>query len=290
MAHSLSPRLHNALFRRAGLDAVYLPLRTADPRRLLAEWREDLGLAGLSITRPHKEAMAALVDAISPEARDLGAVNTVVIHLAGEDRRQVGRGPSRLGCHRQEGGGTVVVERGRATGYNTDLPAARLALEDLCRAAGLDPEGLRVLVLGAGGVARALAHAAAGLGARLTVAARDPRRARALAERFGGVGVALGDAGEARAQLVANATPVGMSPFEEAVPVPVDVVAEAVAALDAVYAPPETRFLREARAAGCRVTGGMVLFVHQARRQFELWTGLAPTDEELREALETGGG
>jgi 3-dehydroquinate dehydratase/shikimate dehydrogenase len=236
LAHSRSPAFHNEAFAKAGADAVYLPFETGDFATLWGA-RGLLGLAGLSVTIPHKEAALRSADEARPEAREAGCANTLA--LAG----------------------------GRWVADNTDVAAAAEALE----AAGVRLEGARALVLGAGGAARAVCLAVRRAGGTVVVAARDPAKAQALAERFGGSGVALAEASPSGFALVVNATPVGMFPRETEVPLDPARLDPGQAVFDAVYNPEETAFLRGARERGCRTAGGTAMFLAQARRQQEIW-------------------
>lgn len=245
MRHSLSPLIHNAAFAAVGLDWVYVAFEVADgdaPAALDAA--RALGLAGLSVTMPHKAAVAAAVDELTPTAARLGAVNCVI---AAGDGRLVG--------DNTDGGGFVdalVAETGRT------------------------PEGARCVVVGAGGAARAIVLALADAGAaRVGVLNRTPEgaaRAAALADDVGAVVTedAIGDA-----DIVVNATPVGMSGRADQHLVAFDParIKEDQLVVDIVYEPLETELMRRAAARGARVVGGVPMLVHQAARAFTSWTG-----------------
>lgn len=257
VGHSLSPHLHNAAFAALGLDFVYLPFevedlpefvrRMADPRTRELRWN----LRGLSVTAPHKQAVMQHLDTVAPNAARVGAVNTVVIS----------------------------EERG-FEGFNTDAAASVVPLYGL-----LELRGARVAVLGAGGAARALLWALGERGARATVFARDISRGRAVAEEFGAAAAQLEGASFEGFDVVANTTPLGTRGKSEA-----ETAAEgsqlrgARVAYDLVYNPAETRFLREARAAGCECVGGLGMLVAQAEEQFRLWTGRVPPHGLMLEA------
>jgi len=255
--HSLSPVLHNAAFRSLGMDWVYLafPVAPGDGGAAVAAVRV-LGLEGLSVTMPHKGDAARAVDRLSPVAGQLEAVNTVV-------RR----------------GGDLVGESTDGDGF---LDALRVDH-------GFDPAGRRCLVLGAGGAARAVVLALAGAGAaEVAVAGRTPDRvaaAAALAGDRGRVGTA---AGAADADLVVNATPVGMdgSGQEDSLPLDLDpaVFGPGQVVADLVYAPPVTPLLRAARSCGAVAVNGVGMLVHQAARQFRMWTGAEPPLEAMSAA------
>lgn len=258
VAHSLSPAIHGAAFAALGLDKVYvaLPVPPGMVPEALAGLRA-LGLEGANVTMPHKSAVADGVDELSDDARLLRAVNT------------------------------VVVDGQRLAGHNTDAPGFDRFLR---RDAGFDAQGRTALLYGAGGAARAcaLALARAGL-TRLVVAARTPARAAELAEVIEDlptelVPVAFDDAPGHPADLVVNATPLGVA--DETLPLP-SLGAETVV-VDLLYHPAQTPLLRSARDAGATAFGGLGLLLHQAALSFELWTGqVAPLDVMSAAALAT---
>jgi shikimate dehydrogenase len=276
VAHSRSPRVHGAAFAALGVDAVLGWLETADPAALLAAFEADPGARGLAVTLPHKAAFARLVAGgrggwLSPEARATGAVNTVVR-----------RGPDRW------------------SGHNTDALAALDLLADAFAALGRAPREARVAVVGTGGAARAVASAAAGLGARVRVHGRTAARAAAfvgdLARAADGpaaidVGGALGDVPAAERGLVdviVNATSVGMvggMGGEGLSAVPPDALGPGVVAYDLVYTPPDTPFRAHARARGAGVITGVAHFARQARAQVALWLEALERDPAALDAL-----
>lgn len=270
VAHSLSPRLHNTAFSAAGLDWEYVPCRVAPEH--LAETVAQMhaqGFVGANVTIPHKEAVAEHMDALTERAEAVGAVNTICVE-AGDD-------------------GAV-----RLVGDNTDIAGFLAPLRELREEApALESllRGCEMVVFGAGGAARAVVYAAltALAPSRLTLAARTPKRAKALAkamQRFDDDGVlevvALDDAAERvrSAALVVNATPLGMhAPGEaggDASPWPhPDDFHPGQIAYDLVYAPATTRFLRDAASRGATPIGGMPMLIGQAAASFERWTGAA---------------
>jgi shikimate dehydrogenase len=264
VAHSLSPAIHNAAFQKLGLNYVYLAFRVEDVEGAMRGLRALGNLRGVSVTIPHKVAVLPYLDEVEPTARHIGSVNT------------------------------IVVEEGRLIGYNTDASGAIRALQ----AGGVNLEGRRVLLLGSGGAARAIAFAlAAGLGvARLTILgidemerqglAADLKARTALSVAEGSITPeALRQALEA-SEVVIHCTPLGMHPKIEETCIPAALLRPGLAVMDIVYNPLETRLLREAKAAGCRTIRGLEMFLNQAAAQFELWTGQpAPTDV-MRSVLE----
>ena len=254
---SKSPHVHNAALQAAGLPGVYLPWRVdGDPLPFLRDWAPALGLVGLSVTLPHKEAVLAACRSLSPLAQRIGAVNTLT----------------------QPQDGTWV-------GDNTDAAAALQCLEG-----GLATplRNRRVLVLGAGGVAKAVAHAARQAGAEVLIANRSPERAAALAQAVGGQVVQL-DALPPGIEAVVNGTPVGMHPHVDSAPLQSAAQIPAGALVfETIYAPPQTQLLRWATARGCPTVGGVQMFLAQAAAQFVLFTGQAADRQVMGGAFDGG--
>lgn len=237
--HSLSPAMHNAAFRAAGIDAVYVPIEAADADDAFT-FAADLPLAGASVTIPFKQD--ALVRASADAAaRTVGAVNTL---------RPEGRGWS-------------------AT--NTDVAGFLAPLVRRAAREGWSLTGARVAVLGAGGAARAVVHAATGAGARVTVHARRSEQAAAVAE---GLGASVGTWPPAVGSwdVLVNCTPLGNLHAAGESPLPGGPFGGRLV-YDLIYAPRETRLLREARQAGCGTLDGLPMLVAQAEQQFAWWTG-----------------
>ncbi len=256
--HSLSPLLQNAAFGALGINWISVAFEVAPGQAAAALGGvRALGLAGLSVTMPHKAEVATLVDRCTEVAARLQAVN----------------------C--------IVNRQGTLEGANTDGEGFLASLE---RAARFDPAGTRCLVVGAGGAARAVTYALAGAGAAdVAVANRTPGRAAEVAALAGAVGrsVPTLDRDEvARMDLVVNATPIGMRGVadadagpDDAWPVPPSLLRAGQVVTDLVYAPRPTRWLVAAAEAGATTVDGLGMLVHQAAAQVELWTGLpAPVD------------
>ena len=246
VAHSASPTIHNAAFQAQRLDWIYVafPVRPGHVRAAL-EGLRALGAAGCNVTMPHKREAALACDHLEPTAATLGVVNTVCIR----DERLIGDST--------DGAGFV----------------------DAARAVGVDVDASRILVLGAGGAARAIVHAVRHAAA-VQVWARRPdvaAAAAALADRATVVPVeALEDAVGAT-DVVVNATPLGM--HGEAPPFDAAQLHAGQTVIDAVYAPPETPLLAAAREHGATPLNGLGMLVHQAARSFTLLTGCdAPVD------------
>jgi len=272
VGHSVGPGLFNRLFARLGTNAIYLPFLCRDRADLAALLRLP-AVQGLSVTIPHKELALRVVDAASPAATAIGAANTLV--------RTGGKAPPR---------GHRTARRDRWYAENTDEPAVADSIVRLAALAGLpSPSGLDALVLGAGGAARAAVHALRRLGCRIAVSGRTGARARALARGLGVAFAPWSSLADRRPDLLVNATPVGMSPRTDAIPLPPAMIRPGMLVLDLVYTPPETRWVREARKRGAFALGGFDMFVDQAALQAELFTGVKPDRRRLerwvREAL-----
>jgi shikimate dehydrogenase len=249
VGHSRSPAMHNAAFEALELDWVYVAFPVARGRGAAAVRAvTSLGLAGLNVTMPHKADAAAACDDLSPEATALGAVNT------------------------------VVNADGALVGHSTDGDGFLRALDD----EGIMPAGRHVLVVGAGGAARAITHALGRAGAHVTVVARRPEAARSAASLapdgdaadFDGIAVEGFD-------VIVNATPLGME--GEAPPFDIAKLGAGQFVYDTVY-PVETPLLRDARARGLRAAGGLGMLVHQGALSFSLWTGVDPPLDVMRAA------
>lgn len=252
VAHSLSPAMHNAAFRELGLNAVYVAFPVADLAQAVAGLR-GLDICGVSVTIPFKEDIIALLDEIDPQAARMGAVNTVVNREA------------------------------RLRGYNTDWQGALKALEEKT-----EIPGKRFLILGAGGAARAIAFAILEQGGQAAVTDLDMNKALALARQLWVEVLAPDSLAQYSAQVLINATPVGMEPQERDIPLAPDLLSRYEVVMDIVYRPLETRLLREARTRGCRVIDGLQMLIHQGAAQFELWTGRsAPVEVMARAAYDS---
>ena len=266
IAHSRSPLMHNAAFRALDLPFAYCAFRVVpDEVGAAVDAVRALGLVGLNVTIPHKQAVIAHLDVLSPVARLTGAVNT------------------------------IVNRDGVLHGENTDVPGLSRALDE----AGLPPRVKLALVLGAGGSARAAVAALARRARTVVVAARRDAQAVGLIEELGaGVRarletVALADLAEprgaaakllGRADVVVNTTPVGMH-GEDFVPFACAATGPDCLFYDLIYTERETPFLVAARRARRRGANGLGMLLHQGAVAFELWTGVAPPLDVMRRAL-----
>ena len=252
VAHTVSPAMHNAAFRTMGLDYLYLPFGVKKEKLPAAiEGMKALDIRGLNITIPHKIAVIPFLDGIDPLAEIIGSVNT------------------------------IVNENGFLKGYNTDAAGFLQAL----RARGIEPAGKVAVILGAGGASRAISFTLAESGAELVILNRATglERARQLAEK-----ISRSCGGRAKAQvleenilraelrdadILVNATSVGMSPHTSETPVPARLLKKKLVVFDIVYNPLQTRLLAEAEAAGALTIGGLDMLVGQGAMAFQLWTG-----------------
>ena len=253
--HSVSPHIHNAAFASESINGVYLPFEVRDAkeffRRMVHPRSRELNwnLRGLSITAPHKQTVMECLDWIDPTAKEIGAVNT------------------------------VVVERDRLFGYNTDADGF---IEPLVGRFG-SLRDAKVAVIGAGGAARAAVYALRQQNVVVTVFARDVEKAQLL-----GVSCeSLSNASFAGYDVLINATPLGSGAHIDQTPVTQEQLGGVRCVYDLIYNPRETRLLREAHAAGCETLGGIEMLIAQAKLQFELWTGQKPSsiNEVLRNVL-----
>jgi 3-dehydroquinate dehydratase/shikimate dehydrogenase len=261
VAHSLSPLIHNTAMRSLGIDAVYLPIRV--PRGDLALFLKEfdrIPVRGYSVTIPHKEAAAQVARDKHAEVDWIGAANTLV---------------------RQEGGFLA---------YNTDY---RAALDTLTANLPPQPDGSpptlhsrTVLLLGAGGVARAVAHALHNAGAVVTVTNRTPERARKLKEEIGCRVCDWEARNSVLFDLLVNCTSVGMTPNVDDMPVHPSALKPGLVVFDTVYNPETTLLVREARNRGCHVITGVDMFVRQAALQFRLFTGKEAPHDLIRSVVQ----
>jgi shikimate dehydrogenase len=248
IAHSLSPKMHNFLLERARLNYCYLAFRVG--RELLKEALEGmrgLGVRGLNITAPHKEGVVPYLDGLSKEAQVLGAVNT------------------------------ILNDKGRLIGYNTDPHGFAESL----KAHGIDPEGWRAVILGAGGGAAAVAYALIKSNTQISIYSRTLPRAVTLASRLAKFTTSpitarsLSDKklkdDVACAQLLVNATPLGT---DDEMAIEPELLHDGLIVYDLVYNPPKTKLLGEAEACGAGAINGLDMLIYQGLESFEIWTGV----------------
>jgi shikimate dehydrogenase len=264
ISHTASPAMHNAAFKTMGMNWVYLAFRV-EPRNLRSalQGAREMGFLGINLTVPHKILALDCVDGIEPEARKVGAVNT------------------------------ILIERGRTRGFNTDgFGFIEAVKEDF----NLSIEGKRVLVLGAGGAGRAIAVKCALDGAaKVIVANRTPARIEPIAREIAGtrsefqsVSLSANAIGKVihEADLVVNATSVGLAQGDSLGLGP-KLFDPHQHVYDTIYRPAKTEFLRVAEGAGAKVANGLSMLLHQGAKSFEIWTKQKAPLAVMRRALRT---
>lgn len=250
--HSLSPPMHNAGYEALGLDFVFVGARIKpeDLAAFVAGIRV-MGIRGVSCTLPHKLAIMEHLDEIDDVARSIGAVNT------------------------------IVNDSSRLTGHNSDWIGIVASLEALTSL-----QGKKVALLGAGGAAHAAAYGVTSKGAELTVYNRTLENARQLANQFGATARPLDDVAEVAAMdIVINTTSVGLSPDEDQTPLAKEHINGRQIVFDTIYAPLETRLMREAKQQGATVIPGTEMLLQQGLAQFKLFTGREAPEAAMRQAL-----
>ncbi|HSQ53146.1 MAG TPA: shikimate dehydrogenase [Acidobacteriota bacterium] len=263
VGHSLSPVMHNAAFKELGLNIVYVafPVKT-DMLEEAILGAKSLGLLGLNVTMPHKHAVIQYLNETDATAKAMGVVNT------------------------------ILNERGKLFGYNTDGKGAMIALQEN----RVDPEEKKMLLLGAGGAAKAIAFQAAQETDELGILNRTENKAKQLAEllnkTFGTKVTGRTLSAEVLKEelettdILVNATSVGMSPDVNASPVPADLLHSGLCVMDIVYNPLETKLLKDAKIVGAKVVSGLEMLLYQGAVAFEIWTNCpAPVDVMKKAAL-----
>ncbi|HEY5627629.1 MAG TPA: shikimate dehydrogenase, partial [Nitrospira sp.] len=252
-------------FQELGLNFVYLAWRVEAIGEAIKGLRALGNFRGASVTIPHKVASLSFLDEVERTARHIGAINT------------------------------IVADGGKLTGHNTDATGALRAL----REGGVALANQRVVMLGSGGAARAIAFALAAEGAieRLDLLGIDDRECGALSSdlrektKLAVQGHHLSEKALTNtlpnAQVLIHCTPTGMSPKVDETCVPSSLLHAGLSVMDIVYNPRETRLLRDARTRGCRTIPGLEMFLHQAAAQFELWTGRPAPTKVMRQVLES---
>ncbi len=248
--------IHNAAYHALGLNFFYKAFATTDLVGALAGVRA-LGIRGCSVSMPFKEKVLPLLDVLDPIAESLGAINT------------------------------IVNNEGQLSGYNTDAYGAEMILRRLSL-----PLASRVLILGAGGVARAILYALKSLGyANITISNRSIERLTALPVPYSNIPWSARNAFSA--DIIINTTPLGMAPNNDDLPINEEAVSKAKAVIDVIVTPSETPLIKLARALGKAVVCGHEMSLHQAARQFELYTGkkapLAVMEDSLKNYLKAAG-
>jgi 3-dehydroquinate dehydratase/shikimate dehydrogenase len=252
VAHSLSPAIMNAAFRRENVNAVFLALHAKTLKDLLTCVKE-IPIHGIAVTMPYKEAILSHLDNTDAHTNKVGACNTV-----------------------------VRAQDGKLYGFNTDTAGIIRPLERRLNTL----EGARILVIGAGGAARAAVFALKERGSEVYILNRSAAPAKKLAHQARARIAKRSSLKKLAFDVIINATPLGMGNSRETPLQEKEINARYV--FDMVYDPPETKLLKLAKERGAQIIPGIEMFVHQAARQFEIWTGKpAPWDEMLRVVLLT---
>lgn len=265
IGHSMSPLIHNLAYQQLGMNRVYLPFRI--PRDLLTQTLRDLywlDMRGYSVTIPHKEAVIGMVQHYDGPIPQIGAANTLYA-----DKSNIW------------------------WAANTDHEAALSSLKNVLTEgktyAGVDPiAGKRVLMLGAGGVARAIGMGLVQSGAALTVTNRTPARAISLAQHLACQHTSWENRGSVHCDILVNCTSLGMHPNVDETPFPENWLQDGMVVFDTVYNPEQTLLLKHAKRRNCKIVSGVEMFVRQAALQFEKFTQTPAPMETMREALRRG--
>jgi shikimate dehydrogenase len=264
--HSMSPLMHNTAFKTLGLDYAYVPFKVKSLElRKAIEGIRGMNLRGVNVTIPHKVAVMPLLDRIDPLAEKIGAINT------------------------------IVNDDGILTGYNTDAAGFLQTLHER----GIELAEKRVLLLGAGGAARAIGNILAAEKVKLIVLNRRQELSWAedlacrLVQSYG-ADVEVGELTNenlknaiTNVDILVNATSLGMSPDNEQTPVPADLFQANITIFDIIYNPLPTRLLQEAKAAGVRTIDGLEMLVQQGAVSFEKWTGIKAPVDVMRKSVES---
>ncbi len=251
--HSLSPIMHNAGYKTLGLNFAYVAFLVSDVASAILGIRA-LGISGTSVTVPHKLTVMPFLDKLDASAKDIGAVNT------------------------------IINDNGKLIGSNTDCEGAIRALEEKTKI-----EEKRVIVVGAGGAARAIAFGLKQKKAKIKIINRTKERAQALAKEVGAEYGNLTDLSEIKnSDILIHATITGMHPNSNDSLVPKEYLHKNLVVFDVVYNPKETRLINDAKKVGCQIVYGYKMLLYQAVAQFELFTGVKAPVEVMKEALLKG--
>ncbi|PIQ69090.1 MAG: shikimate dehydrogenase [Candidatus Taylorbacteria bacterium CG11_big_fil_rev_8_21_14_0_20_46_11] len=248
LEHSLSPKLHNQVYELLKLSAVLLPFSHPDIKALVSAIR-TLPIHLTAVTMPFKQSIIPLLDSVDGGARKIHAVNTVM-HV-----------------------------NGKLHGYNTDIAGIEYALRDT------PLKNRNVVLVGAGGAARAVAYVVEKAGGNLLYMNRTVKHAEELRKVFGGFIVTSDSLSPEGVDVIINATPVGMYPKVNDTPVPEALLRKGQTVFDLVYNPMDTKLLKQAKKKGARVVSGLDMFVVQGLRQIELWTGKKIIEKKLVERV-----
>jgi shikimate dehydrogenase len=247
--HSLSPIIHNGTFKRMRMNAVYVAFEVENLAEAMIGIR-GLGIRGVSVTIPFKTQVIPYLDQVDSIAGEIKAINT------------------------------IINEGGKLIGYNTDWRGAIEALEEK-----VDLRNKRVILLGAGGAARAITWGLKEKNCRVFIINRSPDKARNLASEFEFNYSPISCMNALDAHVIINATSVGMYPNDTESPLPKEVLKPGMTVMDIVYHPLETKLLREAEERGCQTIDGLEMLARQGAAQFQIWTGRRPEIGKIKEDL-----
>ena len=259
--HSLSPVMHNAAFKKLGLNLVYVAFKvTRNGLKDAISGARSLGLRGLNVTMPHKKAVISYLDETDSTAEAIGAVNT------------------------------ILNNQGKLIGYNTDGNGAMIALKEN----GVSTEEKKMLILGAGGAAKAIAFQAAQEVEELVILNRTSEKAEKLAEllfkkfgkkvKGGALSAEVLKEELKTTDILVNATSVGMHPDVNRSPVPSDLLRRDLCVMDIIYNPLETKLVKAAKSVGAKVVLGLEMLLYQGAVAFEIWTNCPAPVDVMKEA------
>ena len=259
--HSLSPVMHNAAFKKLGLNLVYVAFTvTRNELKDAISGARSLGMRGLNVTMPHKNAVMSYLDETDSTAKAIGAVNT------------------------------ILNEQGKLIGFNTDGNGAMIALKEN----GISAEEKKMLIVGAGGAAKAIAFQAAQEVEELVILNRTSEKAEKLAEllckkfgkkvKGGTLSAEVLKKELKTTDILVNATSVGMHPDVNRSPVPSDLLRRDLCVMDIIYNPLETKLVTDAKAVGAKVVLGLEMLLYQGAVAFEIWTNCPAPVEVMKKA------
>ena len=259
--HSLSPIMHNAAFNKLGLNLVYVAFTvTRNELNEAVSGARSLGLRGLNVTMPHKNAVMKYLDKVDSTAKSIGAVNT------------------------------ILNNNGKLIGFNTDGTGAMIALQEN----GISPVGKKMVLLGAGGAGKAIAFQAAQDVEELVILNRTSEKAEKLAEvlrkkfnkkvKGGAISSEVLTEELEDADILVNATSVGMHPNVNKSPVPKSSLRPDLCVMDIIYSPLETKLVLDAKAVGTKIVSGLEMLIFQGAVSFEIWTNCPAPVEVMKKA------
>lgn len=250
--HSLSPVMHNAGYKKQKLNFIYTAFCVKDIENAV-KGIKALGIRGVSITLPHKISIIQFLDNVDETAQRIGAVNT------------------------------VINNNGILTGYNTDSSGAIRALEEV-----ISLENKKIVLIGAGGAARAIAYGLSLKNCYLTIVNRNKEKGQSLAREFGALFEDTNNLSIIQKNdILIHATPTGMNTNTDSL-IPKDVLHKNLVVFDIVYNPKETKLIKDAKEKGCKIVYGYKMLLHQAALQFELFTGHNAPITVMEQALLEG--